>query len=428
MSQAIFKKKSRSPNNDFVFYCSDKSCRYLIYTFVILYVYDWYVLIIVPTEPGLTNWHILGYVIIISSYFALSLSAFWAFKSGAFKRNFSTRVQNIWILLLAWGMINILQSFKFNFKIMAYNFVIPNTAGVMIMPLAMLTGSQIKNWIKIKKILYQITFLSVIAGVIGLFYGGNNTEIFRLLNVNALFAFGFLFLDSLNSDSNFRIVLAYVAFCLFGIAVFLLGSRNGMIRVIYFSSALLFMISIEFFRSLNKFFKSVVIIFIMFSIILFTSSELLKNKGEYADRQMRSIEKIVSMGDSRTDNIKEMWEKSNYKTLIIGRGVAGGYKSDIFYTLRNDIENGYMQFILKGGFIMLILFLLLIIPAAIRGIFRSRNNLILICGFVVLERLVWMFTFGLPWVDNHYLIFWICAGACLAKDNIQKSNVGKLIK
>jgi hypothetical protein len=79
---------------------------------------------------------------------------------------------------------------------------------------------------------------------------------------------------------------------------------------------------------------------------------------------------------------------------------------------RNLIENGYLQLLLTGGIIHIILFLLVLLPAAIKGIFMSSNQFTKACGVVIFLRLLDMFFYGLPSFTLAYILVWICVGVC----------------
>ena len=76
---------------------------------------------------------------------------------------------------------------------------------------------------------------------------------------------------------------------------------------------------------------------------------------------------------------------------IAGRGITGQYfcpdiEEEQFNDYRSVIETGYLNIILKGGFVSLILLLLITIPAIIKGIFYSNNILSKAAG-------IWIFQF-----------------------------------
>jgi len=100
--------------------------------------------------------------------------------------------------------------------------------------------------------------------------------------------------------------------------------------------------------------------------------------------------------------------------LFFGRGSIGTYRSmESGGVSRPIIESGYFQIILKGGLIMLVLILLLAVPAALKGLFVSRNWLVKGFAFIVAGWLLEMIPYGVPAASPRYVFFWIAIGVCL---------------
>lgn len=107
-------------------------------------------------------------------------------------------------------------------------------------------------------------------------------------------------------------------------------------------------------------------------------------------------------------NAMDAWD------LFWGRGSIGVYRSMQSGDLdRVLIECGYFHVLLKGGVIMLVLMLLLAIPAAYKGFFRSHNWVVKGFAFIVLGWLIDMVPYGIPAASPPYLLFWLAIGVCL---------------
>jgi len=111
--------------------------------------------------------------------------------------------------------------------------------------------------------------------------------------------------------------------------------------------------------------------------------------------------------------------------MVFGKGMSGTYYYYMRGGLMSDgvtvfapseyrilIENGYLQLLLKGGIVEIVLFLLVLFPAALLGIFMSKNILSRACGVLVLLWLIDMTVYGVPTYSMHYILVWICAGIC----------------
>lgn len=137
--------------------------------------------------------------------------------------------------------------------------------------------------------------------------------------------------------------------------------------------------------------------------------------------------------DSRSYVVEFFW-LSLQDDLLLGKGLNGTYYCPIGGELEDEgvvfaelefrevIENGYLQLILTGGLIHLLLFLLVLIPAAILGIFYSSNLFARASGVVVLLWLMDMLLFGVPMLKINYIFLWICVGICYKTSIRMKSD------
>ena len=106
------------------------------------------------------------------------------------------------------------------------------------------------------------------------------------------------------------------------------------------------------------------------------------------------------------------------KDWVIGKGFLGKYYcpgAEMDKDYRFIIESGYLQTILKGGIISLVLFLLIALPAAFLGIVKSKNILSKASGTIVILWLIDMFPWGMPAINIRYILVWVCIGICYSK-------------
>lgn len=118
----------------------------------------------------------------------------------------------------------------------------------------------------------------------------------------------------------------------------------------------------------------------------------------------------------------------------MGKGLEGTYYYPIGGELEDEgvafteveyrdiIEIGYLQMFLSGGVIHVFLFLIILVPAAINGIFRSRNLFSKAAGIIIFLWLVDMFVFGIPRLSFHYIFVWISVGICYKESIRSKSD------
>lgn len=220
---------------------------------------------------------------------------------------------------------------------------------------------------------------------------------------------GFILLNAL--DTKKGSIVGSVGLTLWGITEYLAGSRNGLGRVVFYLLAIMAVVVLRkraFKRQwvINSFVIGCTVVMVVLVTKQFYQVE------EYTALREGAYEKLYYGGDSRSSVAQDMFEVSTIKDLIVGYGVSGGYWSPHFQDFRTGIEIGYLQIVVKSGFIMLALFLILAIPAAFKGFKGAGDDQKRIAGILVLERLVWMVTFGLPWVHWNYLLFWMAVGEC----------------
>jgi len=112
------------------------------------------------------------------------------------------------------------------------------------------------------------------------------------------------------------------------------------------------------------------------------------------------------------DDLKNEW--------LIGKGGAGKYSTPNFapryeeFGGRNIIEIGFLQIILRGGFLYLILFLSIAVYAIYLGLKVSNNSFTKILSLLILGHLLLMLSARIPAIDGNWFLLWIMIGACLS--------------
>lgn len=115
---------------------------------------------------------------------------------------------------------------------------------------------------------------------------------------------------------------------------------------------------------------------------------------------------------------------------IIGKGINGEYYSpgiDLGNTTgyRGMIETDYLNIILKGGIISLVLLFLIAIPAVIKGLFFSKNILSKAAAFWIILWFIELYPANVSSFSLNHILVWISIGICYSKEirNYTESHV-----
>jgi hypothetical protein len=236
------------------------------------------------------------------------------------------------------------------------------------------------------------------------------------------FTAGFLFLNAKYLSRK----VSWIAFIslLVGLVSFVyLARRNA---IISFGSLLitgLYIMLRNF--SISKFIKFIPVIAGLFIFSLYIFDRL-------PDSLTQRLKDRVTE-DSRSFVFENLF-KGLKNEMAFGKGINGNYYSPMDDELtedgirygaieyRNVIENGYLQLLLNGGYLNIVLFVLITFPAAFLGIFKSKNQLSRSCGVVVLLWLMDMAIYGLPRLLLEYILVWISVGICYSQSFRNKSE------
>jgi hypothetical protein len=130
--------------------------------------------------------------------------------------------------------------------------------------------------------------------------------------------------------------------------------------------------------------------------------------------------------DSRSGVEQYFYDSFRNKTedWIFGRGINGTYFCPIFSrnAFRGTIETGYLQLILKGGIVYLVLFVFILLQSAFLGFFKSKNTLTKAMALFILAHVLYLIPFGIPSFSFEYLMVWIFALYCQSKAWRMKTN------
>jgi len=223
---------------------------------------------------------------------------------------------------------------------------------------------------------------------------------------------GFLLLNA-TYLSDRRVFISFLIVFISILSLTYLARRSSLVTLVGFVISSYFLHLAN--KSRSNFFRYFPLIIVIVTLILYSFD----NVSERLTRKM--TERIYE--DTRTE-LYEMFFFDLKDDILLGKGMNGTYyypfgedsEADgiVFGAIeyRNIIENGYLQLFLTGGILHIILFSMILLPSAFKGIFDSSNQFSKACGILILLQLIDMFLYGLPKLSLHYILVWICVGVC----------------
>lgn len=138
--------------------------------------------------------------------------------------------------------------------------------------------------------------------------------------------------------------------------------------------------------------------------------------------------------DSRTFLYLEFSEDFfRHNSWLFGKGILGSYYSETMdiamsngeysdFKNRIGIETGFLQYILKGGLLYLISYMLLLIFAIFNALKYSKNDFLKIAALILAGRFFISTISEYPCFDLKNIIIWILIGLCINKKTLNLSN------
>ena len=123
------------------------------------------------------------------------------------------------------------------------------------------------------------------------------------------------------------------------------------------------------------------------------------------------------MEDTRAGVNEELLNQMSDWEKIVGKGLNGRYfmpmrQTDFFDGWRYGCETGFLNLVLKGGYIMAFVYIFLLIVPAFQGIFRSKNNFCKGGGFYILWTLIYLYPFGVLDFNISFFFVWMWVMLC----------------
>lgn len=124
--------------------------------------------------------------------------------------------------------------------------------------------------------------------------------------------------------------------------------------------------------------------------------------------------------DNRSHVDQALLTQMNGFELFFGKGLNGRYyfpliQDDYLQGWRYGSETGFFNYVLKGGYLMMGLYILLLLIPAYNGLVKSKNMLSRIGGVYILLSLIELYPFGHFLFNIKYCIIWMMVSICMSK-------------
>jgi len=341
----------------------------------------------------------------------------------------------LFYLLLLWSGIIVVKSFSLSLQDWVTNFGNVYMALAWFTPAVMVVGLKVENWKIIKEFVFFSFLLMLFASILLPFTddGGKlETEwIWLLRPVNVILLLGF---SKFKPKYQF---LTLIAFSLYIVVIILSEQRVDFIFIF-----LIFLFSVinrvRQVKIKKHFFKYSILTFIVVTVIIFTVGY---------EHLSLAVSRIVEFQDSRTFLYQEVLTDLSSNEKLFGKGSLGTYYSDFFERTRRHYvrigeigwagdspirittEVGYLQMLLKGGYILLITNILITLRAAYLGIFKTKNSFTRKLSFYVLIITILSVISFRPAFTPTFIILWVAIGTILNKKNraMNDAEINKMI-
>lgn len=247
-------------------------------------------------------------------------------------------------------------------------------------------------------------------------FNGDLTNLFSQATAETYFKYlalpvGLLAFNFRLFNRKVQVLLITVLLLIFMIGIF--RARRGMIFMV---SGISLYSAISYFISSRK--KVSIVLFLLYGLFALVLVGMV-SKGKDIE-EISFFENISERGleDTRS-NVEDCFyrDMSTYD-WIFGKGYNGGYKcpgidDSIFKDgIRKVIETDYLQLLMNGGIVNLVLLYLFMIPAIVLGFFFSGNQLIKSFSVWIFLWLIFLYPSNVYSFSIYHISIWLCAAAC----------------
>ena len=332
-------------------------------------------------------------------------------------------------LIIFWGLITVIRGFSLQIQDWVTNFGNVYMAFAWFTPLVLILGIKLENWKPVFKAIHFM-FCVMLFSLLFLFEynampGKLKTEWTWLLRpINFM-----IFIGIRRFKLSIR-VLMYLSFALYILVAVFAEQRIEFIflTLVFFFLIIIKIKQVKIRRSILKY---IIMSFILVMILVFTYGY--ENLSILANR-------IIEFKDSRTFLFTELFDDMNTAEFLFGRGSLGTYYSPFFskvlryfehigeywFALDNPtritVEVGYLQMILKGGFLLLFLNFSIMLKAVYLAVFKSNNFFVKRLGLFILSLTILSLISFRPAFTPTFILLWMSIGTVLNKENRMLTN------
>ena len=299
-------------------------------------------------------------------------------------------------------------------------------------PFTLLLGLKLENWnVIIKVLLFAFLFMIITCLFIPVL-GFNEEWIWLLRPVNFIFLVAFYHFNYTNKVRVFLVLICYIT-------VAYLDSRRLEFLYLIMIAGLLLMDKIIDLKIRKLILRYAIAFFVIILILIFTVGY------SYVSDYIASY---IEFQDSRTFLFTELFSELSFWEQVFGRGSLGTYYSEFIQHTRNytiqvlkkpwwgddetriTIEVGYLQMILKGGFVMFFLHITTYIYAIRLAIFKSNNKFVKRLGYYILTITIVSLVEFRPAFTPTYILLWMSIGTVFNRKfrEMDDSEIHQIIK
>lgn len=334
------------------------------------------------------------------------------FSTEKFKTSLQTNF--FYVALLLWTVIMCLRGFEFNYDFYRSLVISPYVLLPYLLPLTV-------NYFNFSDFKNILTIIHVTNGIylifIALYFIQPGNDILLALgfveDASKYLAFpNFLMLFSIQRLTRNQKILSLIVFFV-GFLIAVYTARRSLTWVYGCASVLLFYL--RYINTKGSFLKKIRFFFLMG----FLSFAMYIGYVKYEHSLFGNLIEKLDL-DSRGTVLRDFERDMQFGDLIFGRGLNGKYKlvetdpeiNADYSSYRNIIESGYLNILLKGGYIYLLLILAIYLKAIYNGLFKSKNNFAKIFACFVLLHIFEAYPAGILTFNMRFVLIWFCIAMC----------------